>query len=205
MLLAGKTGDALDVFTSDSTVAAFNGSLAAANDDTQFNAKAALVDVDKTSAALNHASWISSTATPLIVLLCAVIGFFLTRVIAPPLKTVTLALEHLAEKDLTVSVEELGHDEIGRLSAALNSSVASIRSVMQSFAKGAETLSAATTEISARAVQSAGNAHAQSSKTNQIAAAAQEMTATIGEISHNAESPLKPAANRRRWPTRAAR
>jgi methyl-accepting chemotaxis protein len=37
-------------------------------------------------------------------------------------------------------------------------------------------------------VQSAGNAHTQSSKTNQIAAAAQEMTATIGEISHNAES-----------------
>jgi methyl-accepting chemotaxis protein len=36
-------------------------------------------------------------------------------------------------------------------------------------------------------VQSAGNANTQSSKTNQIAAAAQEMTATIGEISHNAE------------------
>ena len=37
-------------------------------------------------------------------------------------------------------------------------------------------------------MQSAGNANTQSSKTNQIAAAAQEMTATIGEISHNAES-----------------
>jgi methyl-accepting chemotaxis protein len=63
-----------------------------------------------------------------------------------------------------------------------------MRSVLQSVARGAETLSAATTEISARAVESAGNAHTQSSKTNQIAAAAQEMTATIGEISHNAES-----------------
>jgi len=39
-------------------------------------------------------------------------------------------------------------------------------------------------------VQSAGNAGAQSGKTNLIAAAAQEMTATIGEISHNAESAL---------------
>ena len=55
------------------------------------------------------------------------------------------------------------------------------------MAKGAETLSAATTEMSARSVQAAGNAHTQSNKTNQIAAAAQEMTATIGEISHNAE------------------
>ena len=58
----------------------------------------------------------------------------------------------------------------------------------QWVAEAADTLSAATTEISSRAVQSAGNAHLQSSKTNQIAAAAQEMTATIGEISHNAES-----------------
>jgi hypothetical protein len=56
------------------------------------------------------------------------------------------------------------------------------------FAHGAETLSAATTEISARSVQSAGNARTESSKINQIAAAAQEMTATIGEISHNAEN-----------------
>jgi methyl-accepting chemotaxis protein len=63
-----------------------------------------------------------------------------------------------------------------------------MREVLQSVAKGAETLSAATTEMSARSVQAAGNANTQSSKTNQIAAAAQEMTATIGEISHNAES-----------------
>jgi methyl-accepting chemotaxis protein len=59
---------------------------------------------------------------------------------------------------------------------------------VESVARGAETLSAATTEMSARSVQSAGNASTQSKRTNQIAAAAQEMTATIGEISHSAES-----------------
>jgi methyl-accepting chemotaxis protein len=37
-------------------------------------------------------------------------------------------------------------------------------------------------------VQSAGNSRTESGKINQIAAAAQEMTATIGEISHNAEN-----------------
>ena len=42
--------------------------------------------------------------------------------------------------------------------------------------------------MSARSIETAGNANTQSSKTNQIAAAAQEMTATIGEISHNAET-----------------
>jgi methyl-accepting chemotaxis protein len=120
--------------------------------------------------------------------LCALTGFQLTRLIAPALKTATAVLEQVAEKDLTVTVEVNGHDEIGRLSAALNTSVGAIRSVLESVAHGVETLSSATGEISARAVQTAGNAHTQSSKINQIAAAAQEMTATIGEISHNAES-----------------
>jgi methyl-accepting chemotaxis protein len=63
-----------------------------------------------------------------------------------------------------------------------------MRAVLKSVAHGAETLSAATTEISTRSVQTASNAHTQSSKTNQIASATQEMTATIGEISHNAEN-----------------
>jgi methyl-accepting chemotaxis protein len=71
---------------------------------------------------------------------------------------------------------------------AFNSSVAAVRGIMKSFAESADTLSSATTGISTAAVQSASNAQAQSSKSNQIAAAVQEMTATIGEISHNSES-----------------
>jgi methyl-accepting chemotaxis protein len=98
------------------------------------------------------------------------------------------ALQHLADKNLTASVVVSGTDEIGSIGEAFNTCNSSLRSVLQSVAQGAETLSAATTEISSRSVQSAGNAHTQSSKTNQIAAAAQEMTATIGEISHNAEN-----------------
>jgi methyl-accepting chemotaxis protein len=98
------------------------------------------------------------------------------------------ALQQFAAKDLTVQVNESGTDEIGQLNSALNQTLASVREVVKSVSQGAKTLSSATTEMSARSVESAGNANTQSSKTNQIAAAAQEMTATIGEISHNAES-----------------
>ncbi len=85
-------------------------------------------------------------------------------------------------------VRATGTDEIGRVADAFDASVAAMRAVVESVARGAQTLSAASTQISARAVQSAGNANTQSSKINQIAAAAQEMTATIAEISHNAEN-----------------
>jgi methyl-accepting chemotaxis protein len=129
-----------------------------------------------------------SVASILVLALGVAGTLLLTSLIAPPLQAAVAALERVAEKDMTADIVVTGSDEIGRLGEALNTSVASMRSVLMSFAQGAETLSAATTEISARSVQSAGNAHTQSSKTNQIAAAAQEMTATIGEISHNAET-----------------
>ena len=188
LLAAGKTGDALDLSFSDETLQKFAATVAAADQDFAFNAKQGKDEADTAAQSSSRGTWINVSISLVIVALCAFIGFLLTRLIAPPLQAATAALERVAEKDLTVSVDEAGTDEIGRLTSALNTSVASMRAVLQSVAQGAETLSAATTQISARAVQSAGNANTQSSKTNQIAAAAQEMTATIGEISHNAES-----------------
>jgi methyl-accepting chemotaxis protein len=140
---------------------------------------------------------ISTTSTAKILVsaasfLALALGVFatvlLTKVIASRLIRATAAMQRLAAKDMTVDIMVTGADETGRLGEAINASVASMRSVLQSVAQGAATLSASTTEISTRATQSAGNARAEASKTNQIAAAAQEMTATIGEISHNSES-----------------
>jgi len=188
LLDAGKTGDALDQLTSDAATGALDGAVTAANEGIEVNAKSGMENAEDATATSNRSTWISTGVTFLIVLLCALTGTLLTRLIAPPIQAATAALERVAERDLTVTVSESGTDEIGRLSTALNTSVTSMRAVLQSMAQGVETLSAATSEISTRSVQSAGNAHTQSSQTNQIAAAAQEMTVTIGEISHNAES-----------------
>ncbi|WP_263350966.1 HAMP domain-containing methyl-accepting chemotaxis protein [Acidicapsa acidisoli] len=122
------------------------------------------------------------------VVLCALTGVMLTHLIAPSLRAATTALEQVAAKDLTVSVEAIGTDEIGRMCTALNTCVAAMRLVLGTVAQGAENLTASATEMSVRSVQANANAQAQSGKTNQIAAAAQEMTATIGEISRNAET-----------------
>ena len=121
------------------------------------------------------------------IVLSIVIGVSLTKMIAPPLQAATEALEKVARKDLTVRIDVQGSDEVGRMGEALNTSVASIRSVLTSMSHAAETLSSASEQLSASSVQSSGNAKTQSSRTQQIAAAAQEMTATIAEISKNAE------------------
>lgn len=187
-MAGGKAGDALDLAASDAVGASFSGAEEAINDDFALIAKYGTAESNEVTASSSRAIWVSSGLTGLIVLLCALTGMILAREIVPRLAHLKEALESMATKDMTASIRVTGTDEIGMLGDSFNKSVASIREVLESVAHGSDTLSAATTQISARSVQSAGNAHAQSSKTNQIAAAAQEMTATIGEISHNAEN-----------------
>jgi methyl-accepting chemotaxis protein len=187
-LQAGQTGQALYAVGGDEATSAFEAALAASTQDVDLNMGYGTSNANSAAAGSRHAMWIDGAITLLIILLCALTGVVLTRVTAPRIGRAQALAQRMAQKDLTGTVVVTGSDEIGQLGAALNDSVAVIRSMVQSVARGAEMLSAASTEISAQAVQSAGNARTESGKINQIAAAAQEMTATIGEISHNAEN-----------------
>ena len=188
LFTTNKQADALDLGLSDKVI---NAAVATTNDlraDVDYTAKNGATLAEAATHASNNSTWIDLGVTLIIAVLCAVVGLVLTRLIAPPLQTVTNALEHMANKDLTVTVEALGNDEIGRLTTAFNTTTASMREVLRSIGHGAETLSTAAEELSVRSTQTTGNTHMQSDKTNQIAAAAQEMTATIGEISNNAHA-----------------
>ena len=188
LLAGGKAGDALDTLSSEKLVEAFQEAMNAANTGFQLHAKMGMASGSAVTDSSVHATWVVAAGCVLIMILCAIVGLALTHVTAPRIERVKALAQSIAQKDLTARVEVTGSDEIGELGTALNESVAVIRSVVQSVARGAEMLAAATSEISAQSVQSAGNARTESGKINQIAAAAQEMTATIGEISHNAES-----------------
>jgi methyl-accepting chemotaxis protein len=188
LMNTNKVADALDLAVSDKVtdmaMTALNDVAEDVNYTSGYGTELA-VSVTRSS---NQSTWIDLVVTGIIALFCAIVGLVLTRLIVPPLKSVTEALEHMANKDLTVTVETLGSDEIGRLSAAFNTSIASMREVLKSIGQGAETLSTAAEELSIRSTQTTGNTHMQSDQTNQIAAAAQEMTATISEISNNAHT-----------------
>jgi methyl-accepting chemotaxis protein len=184
----GQSGHASELAMAAPTLDALNAALAGIDEDLDLIAGLGTAEARSASQASVRASYIIAAITMLTLAICVMVRLVLTRMIGIPLVAFTNALERLAAKDLTVSVEVTGVDEIGRLSMAMNTSVASMREVLRAVALSAETLSAAIVEISSRSVQSAGNASTQSSKTNQIAVAAQQMTATIGEISFNAES-----------------
>jgi methyl-accepting chemotaxis protein len=187
MIDSGKIDEARKLATSDETMNLFDAFSKALDDDMALNSNAGADSGAKTMQLVRNASilvWIVLFGS---VGFSIFIGTTLSRFISPPLIAAAEALERVANKDLTATVEVLGTDEVGRLSEALNQSVAATRDVLTAIAKGAETLSAATEELSVRSGQTSANAKTQSGSTQQIAAAAQEMTATIGEISHNAE------------------
>jgi methyl-accepting chemotaxis protein len=187
-LAGGKANDALELTGAESANTLIVNILAGVDDALKLNSSLASEEAAAATQSSDRAMWVTTVITSAIALLCALTGWILTRLIAPPLQAATLALEQVAARNLTVKVDVLGTDEIGRMCAALNTCVAAMRSVLGTVAQGAENLSASATEMSVRSVQANANAQAQSGKTNQIAAAAQEMTATIGEIGRNAEA-----------------
>ena len=188
LLMAGKKDDAMHALLAPDSHKTYDALAAAISSDVDLNNKMGAQD-GKDTIQMGHTLLVWTIFIVAVALLMSlVIGMTLTRLIAPPLHAATLALEQLAEKDLTAEVEVLGSDEIGRVSLATNTSIESLREVLRTLTQSAETLSAASEEMSAHASQTRSNSQTQTSKTSQIAAAAQEMTATIGEISHNAET-----------------
>lgn len=187
LVAGGQHDDAAKLLLYGDAVKVYNAAADSVEADVDLNNKEG-VEAGQGALQLAHTLLIAvCVVMAMTVLLCAVVGIAFARLIVPPLTAVTAALEQVAEKNLTVAVDVSSEDEIGRLSEALNKTVAAIRAVLNSVAQGAETLSAAATQLSIRSEQTSDNTRAQTGKINQIAAAAQEMTATIGEISHNAE------------------
>jgi methyl-accepting chemotaxis protein len=187
-LAAGQTAQARQIVLDPVQIKGHGDVLTVANKNFELSVKEADERTGAVAAASARTNWITVLMTLVIVLASIVIGAQLNRFITPRVVRVVAMAERLAAKDLTVQVKVTARDELGRMGEALNSSIVNMRDVLRSVAQSAETLSAASTEISNSAQESASNAKSQSGMTNQIATAAQEMTATIGEISRNAES-----------------
>jgi len=98
LMQASKTGDALDLFLSDGLRIPLETALTASQDDFDLNVKQGREGSQDATDASVRATWINAAVTALIVVLCALVGMLLTRVIAPRLTRVLAALEGLAAR-----------------------------------------------------------------------------------------------------------
>ncbi|MCR6689539.1 methyl-accepting chemotaxis protein [Cellulomonas sp.] len=168
-----------------------------------------MVDGAKTSAATaaqESASAYSASRLQVILLLAVgsalalLLGFAVSRGIVTGLRQVHGVARALERGDLTATTGVTTHDEVGRMGAALDAAVVSLRRLVStidgssaSLASAAEQMSATTTQIAATAEETAAQAGVVSAAADQVsrnvqtvAAGSEQMGASIREIADNA-------------------
>ncbi|MFV0632937.1 methyl-accepting chemotaxis protein [Demequina sp.] len=136
------------------------------------------------------------------------LSLMIGRTITRNVRKVKVALEGLAEGDLTVEAAVKTRDEIGDMAAALATAQQSLRTTMADVVSSAQTVAAAAEELSAANAQVAASSQETSSQAGVVANASDEvnrsaqmvassteqMGASIKEISHNANEAARVAA-----------
>uniref|UniRef100_UPI002627725B MCP four helix bundle domain-containing protein n=1 Tax=Geobacter sp. TaxID=46610 RepID=UPI002627725B len=109
------------------------------------------------------------------VLLAVGLGVFISRIISRPLREAVDVSNHLAEGDLTVSIEAKSKDETGQLLTAMQNMVdklkvvvADVKSAADNVASGSQELSSSSEEMSQGATEQAAAAEEASSSMEQM-------------------------------------
>ncbi|XYD11855.1 methyl-accepting chemotaxis protein (plasmid) [Methylobacterium sp. NMS12] len=119
-------------------------------------------------------------------LICAAISFAINRLIVRPLVRVMSFVEHVGEGDLTGTLGEGGHNEIGRLGRSLNAMVTGLADL-------ARTNRVATADLNAAAAEIQASAQEQAASVEQQFAAVQETAATMDQITQSGAQAAKRA------------
>ena len=121
------------------------------------------------------------------VILIVVITLLVARGITRPIIQAVDLAKVMAEGDLTHSLTINQKDEIGVLADALNGMNSALGEMFQEIAKGVETLSSSSEELSGIAQGMTTGAEETSTKANTVAAAAEEMTVNMNSVASATE------------------
>ena len=115
------------------------------------------------------------------------VGFWLSRSIVRPIRAVSAAIDEIAQGrgDLTLRIEHAAKDELGELSQNFNTLLDKLHEIIAQVAGTSAELAVSTETIVDQNTQMAEGAHNQSSQALKIAAAMEQMNATVSEVSKN--------------------
>jgi methyl-accepting chemotaxis protein len=132
-----------------------------------------------------------------------------TKSLVRPLRRVSEVLTALAQGDLSQTAGVRSRDEVGAMAAALDRAMDNLRETVQALSANAQSLAGASVELSANCTQiaaAAGETATEvevaseavtqiSDNVRSVAAGAEQMTASIGEISSNTSEAARVAAH----------
>ncbi|WP_369259749.1 HAMP domain-containing protein, partial [Geodermatophilus amargosae] len=109
------------------------------------------------------------------------------RRLVATVRSVQRSVEALADGDLTVTPEVRGHDELGRMAAALVTAQETMRGVMSSVAGAADAVAASSEELSASSAQISASAEETSAQSGVVSGAAEEVSRNVQTVAAGAE------------------
>ncbi len=121
------------------------------------------------------------------VILGLVIALFIAKSISKPIIQGVAFAETIAKGDFTTTLEIHQKDEIGILANAMNGMSTNLRKIFQDISSGVQTLSSASTELSAISNQMSSNSEQTTDKANAVAAAAEEMSVNMNSVAAASE------------------
>ena len=121
------------------------------------------------------------------VLLAAVMGLLVSTSVTRGLGGLRRTAEALAAGDLTAVAGLDQRDEVGQTAAALDTAVASLRSVMGTVAASADAVAAASEELSASSAQISASAEETSAQSGVVSSAAEEVSRNVATVAAGAE------------------
>ena len=123
----------------------------------------------------------------LAVLIGAAFGWAITRSVTRPIAQAVDVAHRLSEGDLTVRVEGLSRDEVGRLLSAMGAMVERLRSVTRGVATAVASVATGAQQMSATAEALASGASEQGAATEESTAAMEQMAASVQRNADSAQ------------------
>ncbi|MBJ6726771.1 methyl-accepting chemotaxis protein [Geomesophilobacter sediminis] len=120
------------------------------------------------------------------VTLAILLGLFIARSIAAPLRKGVEFSEAVASGDLTRQIDLHRKDEVGQLAAALNEMVARLKEVVAEVTTAADNVAAGSQELSASAETMSQGATEQAASAEEASSSMEEMSANIKQNADNA-------------------
>lgn len=120
-------------------------------------------------------------------ILGVIAAVFVTIGITRPMKQAVSFAKEIAGGDLTQELTIQQRDEIGHLSDSLNTMSKNLRTMFSDIAAGTRTLSSSSSELSAVSERISSNSEQTAEKSNNVAAAAEEMATNMNLVAESTE------------------
>jgi methyl-accepting chemotaxis protein len=130
----------------------------------------------------------------LAILLAIAITVLIVRSITIPLSKAVVALDQVAEGDLTVVLDVNTQDEVGQMARALNMAVGKLNSTMRDVADNAANASSSSQQLAAASEAIASGAQEQAASLEETSASLEQITAAVQQSADNAQQASQLAA-----------